>query len=87
MTRLQWEKIPSVTPGGKRYFYLAWPEMNGRKRKYCVAWHRYAQRWVASFDDMQTCLIPEEYGLFDTAKDAQACLEADYQQYLAQKGV
>lgn len=79
---LQWEKVPTATPGGKPFFYVARPMMNGLKRKYCVSWHRNARKWIATFDDMQTCLVPEEYGATATSKEAMALLEADYTAYL-----
>lgn len=84
---LQWEKVASASIGGKPFFYIARPVMNGMKRKYCVAWHRQTCKWVASFDDMQTCLVPEEYGSTKTAQEAQAILETDYQAYLAKEEV
>ena len=85
VTRLQWEKVASVRTGGKPFFYVAFPVMNGHKRKYSVHWDRNARQWEASFDDFETMLIPESHGHFSSSKEAQATAQADYNLY-ATKG-
>ena len=78
---LQWKKRASVTNGGKPFFYVAFPIMNGHRRKYSVHWDRNAQQWACTFDDFETMLIPEEHGMFSTAKEAQATAQADYENF------
>ena len=80
---LQWEKVASVRPGGKPYFFVAFPTLAGHQRKFCVSWRRFAQCWIASFDDLETCLVPEEILATKDLKDAKHACEEYYAQALA----
>ena len=40
---MKWDKFPSVTVGGKEYFYNCW--IDGRKR-YSVVWNRVKRKWL-----------------------------------------
>ena len=79
---LEWQKVASVTKGGKPYFYVAFPTLKGHRRKFCVAWDRYARQWAATFEDYETCVVPEEFGQADTAQAAMILAEQEYQGYL-----
>jgi len=79
---LAWKEVVSATTGGKPCFFVAFPVMNLKRRKYTVAWERDQQRWEASFDDFETCLVPESHGLYATVKEAKAACEADYAAYI-----
>lgn len=40
-TQLEWKRNPSVTPGGKPYFWTAW----GALGRYTALWDRRNQCW------------------------------------------
>ena len=48
---LKWQKIASVTYGGKPYFYVAFTNHGSKRIKYTVVWNRYAKIWDAEIDD------------------------------------
>jgi hypothetical protein len=61
-----WEKMPSVTTGGKPYFWVHRAE-NGCF--WTVVWNRIAERWVL---ETSTGSI---LGYFDTDKEAKKAAE------------
>lgn len=42
-----WKRVPSVTYGGKAYFYVALCQ----NHKYTVVWNRLEESWVLTQDD------------------------------------
>jgi len=63
---MDWRKCPSVTPGGKPYFYVSF---NGQHEKTTVVWSRLEQKWLL-IGDMASGV--EQYGLFNSPKAAMA---------------
>lgn len=49
---LTWIKCPSVTYGGKTYFFVRFVEKNIGKDKYTVCWdRRHGDRWMVTLND------------------------------------
>lgn len=67
---LKWEKAPSVTPGGKQFFWVAHTDRGVAK----VVWDRVDKKWVASDAS------GKEVGKFDSAEEGKTALEAPPQQ-------
>jgi len=44
---LNWQKLPSVTYGGKRYFYNLFVESH----KWTVVWDRFDAKWCVQLDN------------------------------------
>jgi hypothetical protein len=68
---LDWEKVASVTTGGKPYFYVAHAyNQTGNRVKYTVVWNRIKQCWTAEYDDYT---LPKaiELGSFNSAHYAR----------------
>jgi len=63
-TKLNWSKCPSVTPGGKPYFYVAFT--NGTKL--AVVWDRLHEQWSLTINDTAS-------KLFNTRAAAVKCAE------------
>ena len=47
-----WEKMPSVTAGGKPYFWTT--KATGGHGYFKVVWDRFAQKWVLTLPDDST---------------------------------
>ena len=61
-----WTKCPSVSYGGKPYFYVKFTE----KGKITVIWSRLEEQWL-TIGDIQTVKQSEAiYGLFPTSNKA-----------------
>jgi len=65
MKKLSWQKCPSVTPGGKDYFYFI---SLGLGNSYSVVWDRQKQKWCADKNH-------KTIALFDSAKEGQKYVE------------
>ena len=62
---MNWDKVPSVTNGGKPYFWNCW--IDGRK-KYSVVWNRVKEKWfLVAYADRQKDRV---LGEFDSDKTA-----------------
>jgi hypothetical protein len=69
-TKLVWEKFPSVTTGGKPFFWVGRKITTRYARKVAtVFWSRVEQQWAAEDGD------EKRLGLFFTADLAKACVE------------
>ena len=54
--KLKWEKMPSVFPGGKPFFWVSIP------RGYIVVWNRQKEKWVGYYKDnnINLCEVDSE---------------------------
>jgi len=71
MTTKRWNKTPSVTYGGKAYFFTQ-RAPNGDMWR--VAWDRRAQDWIAETGPGNGVVV----GHFDTPEKAKHFLESYY---------
>ena len=62
---IQWRKIPSVTPGGKPYFY------HGNAVGSSIVWNRVDKKYHATIFGVQI-------GLFDSISQAKKNVQAYY---------
>ena len=67
----RWRKAPSVTYGGKRWFFVAFTQ-NGKRT---VVWDREESKWAVHTDNEGRNRRPEVLGLFDTPEQAKASVE------------
>ena len=58
---MKWQKVASVTPGGKPYFFVSEDKQGN---KLCVVWNRFQERWAFQFKDVHICY-------FDTIRQAK----------------
>ncbi len=45
-TKLNWEKCPSVSPGGKPYFWYLVLNIKDNRICFHVVWNRIQEKWV-----------------------------------------
>ncbi len=51
--KLDWQRVASVTPGGKPYFWIAFLVNADKARaKFSVVWDRARLQWLAEMDNM-----------------------------------
>lgn len=55
--KFNWQKCPSVTTGGKAYFYVLFLPCNineGTRNKWSVVWDRTGRTWLIKCENMTT---------------------------------
>ncbi len=77
---VNWKKVPSVTTGGKPYFYVLFLDKYSREEqvgmgldsKVSVAWNRRAKKWEASTGGN----FEKSLGFFKDEEEAKSVIEA-----------
>jgi hypothetical protein len=64
---IEWRKAPSVTTGGKAYFWVTFKTPQGGKR--WVVWDRVEQQWAVTDEDNKPL------GFFKTDKEGKKAVE------------
>lgn len=59
-----WKKVPSVTTGGKPYFFVAFHEDNTGRTKTTVVWDRTKRKWAVEMNE-------QVIDYFDTAAEGR----------------
>lgn len=73
--KLNWHRVPSVRPGGKRWFWVAFMiNADGTRTKFDVVWDRTKLQWLAEVESMNAGSA-ETVGLFATPQAARDHIE------------
>ncbi len=73
MSKIQWDKVPSVTYGGKPYFYNTVTTDYYARRT--VIWDRQEEAWVVKGPQTREHYSGKVYSLFDSAAKAKRFVE------------
>lgn len=70
---VKWDKVPSVTGGGKPYF---WNTAGRYEDRRTVVWDRFCKCWVVKGPQTLEHKYGKAYMTFDSDKEARAYVEA-----------
>lgn len=68
---VEWKEMPSVSPGGKRSFFVTFTPQGKRS----VVWDRLEQKWAVMGEQMAPRGESPVYGLFASSKEAKKFVE------------